>query len=347
MVLLTIKYGIKMNLEDKINIVKDILKDKKVAIGFSGGADSTLIAYLSSKVAKDTLAITIDNHLLPRDFVENTKKVTDKFGIKHEIIDINFYNDEKFLSNDSGRCYSCRNLMYSKIEEHAHERGFDFICDGNNISDLVIDRPGILITYKKEFETPFIKAKLTSKEIHEYLNRNNISYSKSTTCLATRIPVNTRTTKEKIDRISYCENFILANTNCEIVKVRDFENYCICEVDNIDEILGNDKFKQINDELKKQGYEKVALNLSEIDDNEFISIDYHNKSFEYQLPFTINLENTKKQFDNTFLENTNEIIDLEKITIYSDGLIKGHDLETYEIALDTFMEILPKLRRNI
>ena len=36
-----------MNLNDKINIVKNILKDKKVAIGFSGGADSTLITYLS------------------------------------------------------------------------------------------------------------------------------------------------------------------------------------------------------------------------------------------------------------------------------------------------------------
>ena len=62
-----------MDLEHKINIVKDILKDKKVAIGFSGGADSTLIAYLASKVAKDTLAITINNHLLPSDFIENTK----------------------------------------------------------------------------------------------------------------------------------------------------------------------------------------------------------------------------------------------------------------------------------
>ena len=54
-----------MSLENKINVVCNILKDKKVAIGFSGGADSTLIAYLSSKVAADTLAITIDNHLLP------------------------------------------------------------------------------------------------------------------------------------------------------------------------------------------------------------------------------------------------------------------------------------------
>ena len=61
-----------MDLEDKINIVKSILKDKNVAIGFSGGADSTLIAYLASKVAADTLAITINNHLLPTGFVENT-----------------------------------------------------------------------------------------------------------------------------------------------------------------------------------------------------------------------------------------------------------------------------------
>ena len=336
-----------MNLETKIEIVKDILKDKKVAIGFSGGADSTLIAYLSSKVAKDTLAITINNHLLPSGFVENTVEVAKSFKIKHEIVDIDYYENEYFLSNDSKRCYTCRNLMYSNIKKIANSKGFDFICDGNNISDLVIDRPGILVTYKKGFKTPFIEAKLTSKEIHEYLNKNNIPYSRSTTCLATRIPTDTPTTKEKIDRISYCEDFISNNTACEIVKVRDLGKYAICEVDNLDEILKDDNYTTINSQLKQQGFKKVALNLSPIDDDEFISIDYKDERFSYQLPFTIDLEKTKEQLKNEMINGNDKKITTEKIDIYKNGLIKGHDLKSYEIALDQFMEILPKLRRNV
>lgn len=335
-----------MNLEDKINIVENILKDKKVAIGFSGGADSTLIAYLSSKIAKDTLAITIDNHLFPTGFVENTKRIAESFGIKHEIIDIDFYEDEYFLSNDSKRCYACRNLMYSKIEEIAQKNGFDFICDGNNISDLVIDRPGILVTYKKNFKTPFIEAKLTSKEIHKYLNDKDIHYSRSTTCLATRIPTDTQTTNEKIERISYCEDYILANTCCEIVKVRDLGELGIIEVDNLSEILSDNKFLNINDELKSKGFKKVALNLSEIDDDEFIDLIYEKDSFTYQLPFTINLEDTKKQLNNVIFEDE-EKIEVENIEIFQNGLIRGHGLETYDLALNTFMEILSRLRRNV
>ena len=336
-----------MQLEDKVNIVKDILKDKQVAIGFSAGADSTLLAYLSSKVASDTLAITIDNHLLPTGFIENTRKTAESFGIKHEVIDIDFYDDENFLLNDSGRCYNCRNLMYEKIERLAGEKGFDFICDGNNISDLVADRPGILITYAKDFKTPFIDAKLTSKEIHEYLNKNNIGYCKSTTCLATRIPTDTKTTKEKIKRISYCEDYILKNTSCEIVKVRDLERSCKIEVDDLEEIQKDNVFEDIEMEFKKQGFEKVVLDLNQINDDEFIKLDYNNNTFSYHLPFTINIENTKRQFRDEMISFTQNEIKLKNIKIYENGLIKGNDFKTYENALDAFMELLPKLRREI
>jgi uncharacterized protein len=333
-----------MNLHQKIDIVKDILKDKRVVIGFSGGADSTLIAYLSSEVAEDTLAVTIDNHLMPTGFIEHAKRMTSSFGIRHIIVDIDFYEDSDFLENKPDRCHTCRNLMYSQIEKIAFENGFDYICDGTNISDLVIDRPGILITYAKGFNTPLIEAKLTSKEIHEYLNENNVPYSRSTTCLATRIPTNTRTTKEKIDRISYCEDYILKNSDCEIIKVRDFEEFCICETDDISKIIMEDKFKRINDELNRQGFKKVALNLSEIDDDEDIIIDYENGSFTYRLPFNIDIEVSEKFFENAEIDENR--INFKNISIDKCGLITGSSFKNYEDAVNTFMEILPKIRRK-
>ncbi len=333
-----------MNLNDKIKKVKEILTDKKTAIAFSGGADSTLIAYLSSKVSKDTLAITVNNNLMPKGFINHTKNITDSFGIKHEIINIDFYSNREFLLNNAQRCYNCRKEMYENIKKTALTNGFDFICDGNNISDLVIDRPGILVTYNMDFKTPLIKAKLSSKEIHEYLNENNIPYSRSTTCLATRIPKDTIITRKKIEKIKQSENYIQNSTNCRIIKVRDINNHAICEVDNPEEILKNSRYVKINNELKKYGFEKIALNLSALNDDEHINIHYQNNSFSFQLPFTINLKDTAEQLK---ISDTDNKIELDNIIIYENGFIEGNNFKTYNHAMDKFMEILPKIRRNI
>ena len=273
--------------------------------------------------------------------------MAEEFQINHEIIDIDFYRDDEFIKNSSKRCFNCRNLMYDEIERTALEKGYDFICDGNNISDLVVDRPGILVTYKKKFNTPFIEARLSSKEIHEYLNKHSIQYSRSTTCLATRIPTDTPIEKSEIERISWCENYITDTTGCEIVKLRDFENCTVCEVDNIEEFLRYDKYKQINDELKSKGFKKVCLNLAEIDDDEYIKIDYHNGSFRYNLPFTVNLDESEKFLKEEIISKTNDKIKLEKITVNADGLISGDNFKNYDDALYAFMDVLTKIRRNI
>ena len=336
-----------MKLYEKIALVENILKDKKVAIGFSGGADSTLIAYLASRVSHDVLAITINNHLFPDNFINHVKYMASKFGIKHHIIDIDFYEDKDFLKNSSSRCHSCRNLMYSKIKEFALANGFDYVCDGNNISDLVMDRPGILITYDKKFKTPLIEARLTSKEIHEYLDKSNITYSRSTTCLATRIPTNTNITKEKVEKIKKSEKILSDISGCELVKVRDFNELGVCEVNDFSKIINIDSFNEINDQLKSIGYKKVCLNLSALDDDEDITIDYKNNQFQYQLPFTINLEKTKKELGKKIQIENSEKIELEKIAINKNGLIKGHDFKDYDEALFEFMDILHKIRRNI
>ena len=86
--------------------------------------------------------------------------------------------------------------------------------------------------------------------------------------------------------------------------------------------------------------------MSKICDNEYLNIEFNEGSFSYKLPFTINLENTKKQLESIHRES-DEKIEIENFMIYEDGLIKANNFKDYEVALYAFMELLQKLRRNI
>ena len=90
----------------------------------------------------------------------------------------------------------------------------------------------------------------------------------------------------------------------------------------------------------------MALNLTPIDDDEFIEIDYADGSFEYQLPFKINIENTLNKLDNVIFSNNDEI-KLENINIKSNGLISGCGFGTYDEALYDLMDVLSRIRREI
>ena len=58
-----------MELEAKLGQLEDYLKNMKVLVAFSGGADSSLVAYIASKVSKESLAVTVDNGVMPSDCI--------------------------------------------------------------------------------------------------------------------------------------------------------------------------------------------------------------------------------------------------------------------------------------
>ncbi|MFW9781073.1 MAG: TIGR00268 family protein, partial [Candidatus Heimdallarchaeota archaeon] len=53
------------DLQSKIENLISYLSDKKVVVAFSGGVDSSLLAFLSKNYAKDTLLITEKSILYP------------------------------------------------------------------------------------------------------------------------------------------------------------------------------------------------------------------------------------------------------------------------------------------
>ena len=355
-----------MNTNIKINKVKEIFKDYgKVALAFSGGADSTLLAYLAKEAGCDVLAITYDNQIFPSGFLEFAKRRTSEIGIKHEIIENNFLMVDDVVENTPQRCLVCRKLMYGAIKQRAIEQGYEIIIDGNNITDLTHDRPGILMKYAFEIESPFIEAELETYEIHQFLKDNNIEYSKSTTCLATRVKTNEIVTIDKVNRIDHCEEFIKNITDSDVVKLREEKNVATIELSDLDTILDEEKIDSIVNELKLAQYDKILLNLESnaneedlVEDDELVKGEV-NFTLRKRLPFGINILETDKILKSEEKENISNIETIEDIgyiklnidgkesKIFRDGKISIENNQNKDDAKESLVKILPFIRRTV
>ena len=354
-----------MDINIKINKVKEILKNKKIALAFSAGADSTLLAYLAKEAGADVLAITYNNQIFPSGFLEFAKRRASEIGIRHEIIEGNFLDVDEFVENSPRRCLLCRNLMYDAIKQKAHEEGYEIIIDGNNITDLTHDRPGILMKYKYEIESPFIEAELETYEIHQFLEDNHIEFSKATTCLATRVKTNEIVTIDKVNRIDYCESFIKEKTNCDVVKLRENNNVATIELDSLETIVDIEKLESIFKELKEAQYEKILLNIDFNDEDEDLVLDEEleigkaNFTLRKKLPFGINITETSKvlnEFDGESIDNIDSLedigyiklnIDEKESKIFRDGKISIENNKNKEDAKQSLVKILPLIRRTV
>ncbi len=350
-----------MELEQKLDKVRDTLKDKKVVVAFSGGADSTLLAKLTHESALESVAVTVDNGVLPRNFIDKAREIAAEIGIPHEVLKEDFLEDEFFRENPPQRCYICKNKMYTILERYAEEKNFDTIADGTNISDLLEDRPGIMVNYQKNILTPLANSGLTAEEVRDSLKNFNLDYSQSTTCYATRIPTGTEITPKKINRIKYAETMIQNITGLEVVRVRDDDGEARIEISDVDKLLNSSILNHINSELNAVGFKKVLLDVTAYGDpNKELVIykpcrDEANKiMFETELPYPVDIQETCNE-----LKNLGEVkcstqmgvamIDLEgsNITIFNKGKIVARRVKDKDTAQELMSKVLPLIRRVI
>lgn len=349
-----------MNLNEKIEKVKEMMKGKKIAIAFSGGADSTLITYLTKKVASDVLAITFDNGIMPSNFINNSKKIANSLEVSQEILEENLLGIDEFSKNDGNRCLICKKKMYFEIEKIATQKSYNLIIDGTNITDLLEDRPGLIVNYTNNIISPLVKAGITKEEVEEFLKIHNIEYSKYSTCLGTRISKNEKITDKKINKIKYAEDLIYTITHSHHIRVRSIQNTAQIELDNIEPLLNKNTLALIDSELKSINFEKITLDITNREDKKDIIIykpcqdEVNRIMFENKLPYKINIKSTSKELEklgNTKCSDELGIVMVDiggkNVTIFRNGKIVARKVKDEKDAQDTLFEILPKIRREI
>src|SRR5690349_24243434 len=88
-----------------------------VAVAFSGGIDSTVVAKAAFLALGDrAVAVTADSPSVPRAEVEEARRLSEEIGIRHEVIPTEEFDDPDYVRNDGSRCYHCKSELYGQIE---------------------------------------------------------------------------------------------------------------------------------------------------------------------------------------------------------------------------------------
>ncbi len=209
------------HLKNKIRALgADVAPFQSVAVAYSGGVDSTLLAYLLAHVLhKKVTVVLVRTPFLHRREKERAVKIAKDMGWALEQASVDLLQDRVIRENPRNRCYHCKHRMIQALKRKVPTA--DAFFDGSHAEDRKADRPGIRALEEAGVLSPFARTGWSKNEIREAARAFGLSnWNKpSQSCLATRFPYGEPLLEEKLRQVEQAEE-ILWNADCEQVRVR-------------------------------------------------------------------------------------------------------------------------------
>jgi uncharacterized protein len=175
-----------------------------VIVAFSGGSDSAYLAWVANRaLGERALAITADSPSIPRSHLQDALDFARRFGIRHEVIATQEFENPLYVENSADRCYYCKDELFTQLDEMAVERGFAALCYGINKDDTGDFRPGHRAARKHRVVSPLLDAGLGKNDIRELSRRAGLPTwdRPASACLSSRIPYGTAVRPENLRQV--------------------------------------------------------------------------------------------------------------------------------------------------
>ncbi len=248
-------------------------KQEGVLVAFSGGVDSSLVAYLALQyMGKDKcLAVISASPSLKMSELDIARKFAREHGIPVEVIVTREMENPNYTSNPANRCYFCKQTLYSELESMLERFPGWVVVNGQNTDDLGDYRPGLQAAREFEVRAPLGECEIDKAQVRELASHFGLECwdKPASPCLASRVPYGEEVTFEKLKQIEKAESF-LYELGFPVCRVRHFGDTARIEVppedvDKLQAMLGAIQVKFLGigfalTELDREGFVSGKLN---------------------------------------------------------------------------------------
>jgi pyridinium-3,5-biscarboxylic acid mononucleotide sulfurtransferase len=239
-----------------------------VAIGFSGGVDSTYLAAIALETLGPTrtLAIIGRSASFPESQSKAARDIAARLGVPILEIDTEEMADPRYAANPTNRCYFCKSELWTKLAPAARARTLSVLIDGTNADDLNDYRPGAAAAKEHGVRSPLAEIGMTKSAIRERSRARELATwsQPSSPCLASRIPYGTAVTPERLQRIGRAELALRALGVRGNLRVRDHGDLGRVELDasELERLIDGGVMSDVARALTSAGFARAAVDLA-------------------------------------------------------------------------------------
>jgi len=224
---------------------------ESIAVAYSGGVDSAALLHAAHSVLGDkACGVIADSPSLPRRELREALELARTIGARVEVIATHELDDERYRANAGDRCYFCKSALFSAMEPWARAQGFRALAFGEITDDLSDIRP----------VAPLSAAGFSKEDVRRYAREAGLVVAEkpSSACLASRLPVGTRVSAERLGRIERAEE-ALKQLGLRQLRVRDLGESARVEVGRDELAFARERMGEIGLRLAAEGFARHEL----------------------------------------------------------------------------------------